>query len=76
MRKQFKRSQTRLSRTERNENTANAFRLADGTQLAGKHILLIDDVATTGATLIACAEAALQAPDVRLSLFALAMTHD
>ncbi len=76
VRKKFKQSQTRLSRMQRNENTANAFQLAGGTLLAGKHILLIDDVVTTGATLIACAEAALQAPDVRLNLLALAMTHD
>ncbi len=48
-------SQTRLSREERRQNVAEAFSLAPGLNVSGLRITLIDDVATTGATLDACA---------------------
>jgi competence protein ComFC len=54
------RSQTLLSRAERQENMRNAFKLRDGARLAGGRVLLVDDVFTTGATAGACAGALLQ----------------
>ena len=42
---------------ERRQNVDGAFRPRHTAQLAGKHILLVDDVLTTGATLTACADA-------------------
>ncbi|HQE92565.1 MAG TPA: ComF family protein [Anaerolineae bacterium] len=48
-------SQTKLNREERQKNVANAFVYSARTQLDGKRVTLIDDVATTGATLEACA---------------------
>ncbi len=45
------RPQTHLSRTERMENVKNAFALAERDAAAHSHIILIDDVTTTGATL-------------------------
>lgn len=54
------RSQVRLNMRERQQNMENAF-IADGLLVRGKTILLIDDVYTTGATLGACALAALDA---------------
>ena len=49
------RSQTRLSREARWQNVSGAFALTEAEAVADKHILLIDDVLTTGATLAAAA---------------------
>ena len=54
------RSQVGLSPVERMANLSNAFR-ADPARVSGKVILLVDDVATTGATLAACSEAFIKA---------------
>lgn len=67
-------SQTRRGATDRwlNAQHAYALRTSHGRQLANKHILLVDDVVTTGATLEACAHALLTVAGVRVSLFTLA----
>lgn len=44
-------SQTQKSRIERYENVAGVFELKDSALVKGKHILLVDDVLTTGATI-------------------------
>jgi ComF family protein len=61
-------SQTHKGRFERWENVRSAFSVLRPEELQGMHVLLVDDVITTGATLEACA-AALKAPgDVRVSI--------
>lgn len=67
----FKGSQTRLTRLERNENVEGTFLLADGNSIRGKHLLLVDDVVTTGATVVACARELLKAEGVRVSVLSL-----
>ena len=72
----FKESQTRLHRRERMENVSTLFALnGNGENLSGKHILLVDDVATTGATLIACASAMKDITNVKFSVITLGFTH-
>lgn len=65
-------TQTRKSRSERWKNTEKIFQVTHANALKGKHILLVDDVATTGATLHACTSAILKVPNVRISVFTLA----
>lgn len=66
-------SQTRKSRMERFANMKKAFAIKNKGDLEGKHILLIDDVVTTGSTLIACAESLLKATEgVKISIACLA----
>jgi competence protein ComFC len=55
------RTQTLLSREERLANMRNAFMAADGLNLSGKTLVLVDDVMTTGATTSACAKVLRQA---------------
>lgn len=64
----YTQSQTTLSRAERWENVKDVFTLNPNADIAGKHILLVDDVITTGATLEACAQHLLAVPGVRVSI--------
>lgn len=65
-------TQTRRTARERIENTQSLFRVRNSS-FSARHILLIDDVMTTGATLTACATAIRQAiPDVCISVLVLA----
>lgn len=73
-RKRFEKSQTQMGRWERQENVAHVFELKDASAVSGKHVLLVDDVVTTGATITACARELLKSGNVRLSLLSLAFT--
>lgn len=66
-------TQTKKTVFERYENTDGIFELADKTSLIGMHILLVDDVLTTGSTLEACITALLQIEGVKVSVFTLAV---
>lgn len=65
-------SQTTRSRYERWENVEGIFAAKDPDKLKGKHILLVDDVITTGSTLEACTSALLALEGVSVSVAALA----
>jgi predicted amidophosphoribosyltransferase len=65
-------TQTRKNRYERWENVENIFEVIRPEEFAGKHILLIDDVVTTGSTLESCAFQLLQIENVKVSIATLA----
>ncbi len=67
------RTQTRKQRISRSEITDDLFLLTDKQILNGKHILLVDDVITTGATIEACARAIHQSQSVQLSVASMAV---
>ena len=66
-------SQTRKKRFSRWENMMNSFALKRPGKLIDTHILLIDDVVTTGATLEACAQKLLEIEGVRVSIATIAV---
>lgn len=63
-------SQTGMNRFERFENVKDIFAVKDAHQLQGKHVLLIDDVITTGATSESCIRTILSVPDTKVSFVA------
>ena len=67
-------SQTNLSIPERIENVRGAFALTrHANMLKGKHVLIVDDVMTTGSTLASVAEAVMEARPATISILTLAM---
>lgn len=66
-------SQTKLGKTARQENTIGKYEARIPEKWKGKHILLVDDVLTTGATIGTCAQAILEVePNTEISIFTLA----
>ena len=70
----FRQSQTSLTRKERQENVEGTFVLRHPEFLENKHVLLIDDICTTGATLLACSEAIRSVKGIRISILTLGFT--
>lgn len=71
-RKSATETQTHKSRTQRWANIEGRFELLQPEAIQNKHILLVDDVITTGATLEACGQALMAAGNTQLSIFTMA----
>lgn len=68
-------TQTRKKAKERRKALPDIFTIDNPAELAGKHILLVDDIITTGATLASCLTVIKRhIPDARLSVLTLAST--
>jgi len=65
-------SQTKRGRYERWENVKGLFFVPEPQEIRGKHILVVDDVITTGSTMEACINALHEAGDIKVSIVALA----
>ncbi len=72
IRQRHTQTQTRKQRTGRWQNVEGSFAVTNPAALAGKHLLLVDDVVTTGATLDACGHVIRQVPGTILSIASLA----
>lgn len=66
-------TQTRKHRRERWQNVEGIFHISDPETLINKHLLLVDDVITTGATLESCAINMKEIPGVTISIATLAI---
>lgn len=69
------RTQTLKKRFARWGSMDETFALQHHETLEGAHILLLDDLVTTGATLEACAQKLLQIPGLKISIATMAVTH-
>ncbi len=68
-------TQTRKSSFERWENVEGIFQLHHAESLVGKHVLIVDDVLTTGATTVECASCLAEIEGIRISILTLAMAE-
>lgn len=76
-RQHFHKSQTYLSDAERMENVKDAFKCVKPDRLSGKHILLLDDTITTGATIISLANAIMdETKDVKFSVLTIGIAGE
>ena len=64
----FNPTQTKRTKTQRWENVKHIFRVNDLDSFADKHLLLVDDVITTGSTIEACGVALQQCHHLKISV--------
>ena len=74
VRKSSTKTQTLKARFERFNDAETKFSLTDNTIFKNKHVLIIDDVITTGATLEACSMALLKTSGLKISILTMAYT--
>jgi len=72
VRVEFTETQTRKNRWDRYQNVKDMFAVQHPEKIQGKHVLMVDDVITTGATIEACAKHLLAVEGVRVSIAGLA----
>lgn len=65
----------RMRPSERRQSLKDAFSMARDADVSGKHILLLDDILTTGATLSACAAVLRRAGAARVDVLVFASDH-
>ena len=75
-RKNFHSSQTNKGRLERAMNVEQAFELIDYDKIKGAHLLIVDDVVTTGATVCSLGKELQKADDVKLSLVSIGFASE
>lgn len=68
VRRVFTATQTKKSRDERWKNVKDIFMLQNPEKMKGKHVLLVDDVLTTGATLMSAGKVLLQVEGIKISV--------
>ena len=68
----FTLTQTGLNKTERKQNIKGAFEVSDKKKIAGKDVILVDDVYTTGATINECAKTLTKAGAQKVTVLTLA----
>lgn len=73
-RKLFTETQTRKDRVSRWQSMQDVFEVTDNNILKDKHILLVDDIITTGATLEACGSVLLRVHGIKLNIATVAWT--
>ncbi len=71
-RKEFTATQTKKSKYERWENVEDVFELNAPEIFTNKHIVLVDDVITTGATIEACCQLLQQIKGIQISVLSIA----
>ena len=69
-------TQTHKNRDERWENVRYIFSANDCGDMENEHVLLVDDILTTGATLCSCASTLKSVSNCRISIFTLAYTYN
>ncbi|MDI3525916.1 MAG: hypothetical protein PWR03_99 [Tenuifilum sp.] len=72
LRNRYTQTQTKKSRIERIQNISGAFSIHNPQKIANGHILLVDDVITTGSTLETCTQAIIDNVNVKVSIATLA----
>lgn len=66
--------QSKFGRIARWKNIAETFGLKNDSILTNKHVLLVDDIVTTGATIEACCDVLLKIPNIKISVATMAIT--